>query len=293
MVTETVPGPLEGNSSINYTFNESADFSAFGMYEFVATVYLDDDADESNNSVYSNITNANCSPLGDLSYADGFHLFQVGTIDNYTGEGGTGYENFTNLHTDLEQGASHELTVTTGYGNQFIRVWIDFNDDYVFSLDELVVDNYEIADGQSDANAPYTETMQLIISESATLGEHVMRAKSNWNAGVPNDACEETTYGETEDYMVNIVESLSANNIQIENISIFPNPINNMLNVNVGSNIGLNYSIFNITGQTIFKGKIAEFNNRVDFSDLSEGIYFLRLIDSQLNKQNTYKLIKK
>jgi hypothetical protein len=293
MVTETVSGPLEGNSSINYTFNESADFSAFGMYEFVATVYLDDDADESNNSVYSNITNANCSPLGDLSYADGFHLFQVGTIDNYTGEGGTGYENFTNLHTDLEQGASHELTVTTGYGNQFIRVWIDFNDDYVFSLDELVVDNYEIADGQSDANAPYTETMQLIISESATLGEHVMRAKSNWNAGVPNDACEETTYGETEDYMVNIVESLSTNNIQIENISIFPNPINNMLNVNVGSNIGLNYSIFNITGQTIFKGKFAEFNNRVDFSDLSEGIYFLRLIDSQLNKQNTYKLIKK
>ena len=293
MVTETVSGPLEGNSSINYTFNESADFSAFGMYEFVATVYLDDDADESNNSVYSNITNANCSPLGDLSYADGFHLFQVGTIDNYTGEGGTGYENFTNLHTDLEQGASHELTVTTGYGNQFIRVWIDFNDDYVFSLDELVVDNYEIADGQSDANAPYTETMQLIISESATLGEHVMRAKSNWNAGVPNDACEETTYGETEDYMVNIVESLSANNIQIENISIFPNPINNMLNVNVGSNIGLNYSIFNITGQTIFKGKFTEFNNRVDFSDLSEGIYFLRLIDSQLNKQNTYKLIKK
>jgi hypothetical protein len=293
MVTETVSGPLEGNSSINYTFNESADFSAFGMYEFVATVYLDDDADESNNSVYSNITNANCSPLGDLSYADGFHLFQVGTIDNYTGEGGTGYENFTNLHTDLEQGASHELTVTTGYGNQFIRVWIDFNDDYVFSLDELVVDNYEIADGQSDANAPYTETMQLIISESATLGEHVMRAKSNWNAGVPNDACEETTYGETEDYMVNIVESLSTNNIQIENISIFPNPINNMLNVNVGSNIGLNYSIFNITGQTIFKGKFTEFNNRVDFSDLSEGIYFLRLIDSQLNKQNTYKLIKK
>lgn len=293
MVTETVSGPIEGNSSINYTFNESADFSAFGMYEFVATVYLDDDADESNNSVYSNITNANCSPLGDLSYADGFHLFQVGTIDNYTGEGGTGYENFTNLHTDLEQGASHELTVTTGYGNQFIRVWIDFNDDYVFSLDELVVDNYEIADGQSDANAPYTETMQLIISESATLGEHVMRAKSNWNAGVPNDACEETTYGETEDYMVNIVESLSTNNIQIENISIFPNPINNMLNVNVGSNIGLNYSIFNITGQTIFKGKFTEFNNRVDFSDLSEGIYFLRLIDSQLNKQNTYKLIKK
>ena len=31
-----------------------------------------------------------------------------------------------------------------------------------------------------------------------------MRAKTNWQAGVPNDACEETQYGETEDYSANI-----------------------------------------------------------------------------------------
>ena len=290
-VTEIVSGPLEGNTSINYTFNELADFSAFGMYEFVATVYLDDDADQSNNSVSSIITNANCSPLGDLSYADGFHLFQVGDINNYSGEGGVGYENFTNLSTDLDQGASQQLTVTTGYGNQYIRVWIDFNDDYIFSFDELVVDNFVIAAGSGAGT--YTETMQLVVPETAALGEHVMRAKSNWNAGVPNDACEETTYGETEDYMVNIVESLSDNNIQIENISIYPNPINNMLNISVGSNSGLNYSIFNITGQIIFKGKFTSSNNRVDFSDLSKGVYFLQVLDIQLNKQNTYKLIKK
>ena len=93
--------------------------------------------------------------------------------------------------------------------------------------------------------------------------------------------------------MVNIVESLSDNNIQIENISIYPNPINNMLNISVGSNSGLNYSIFNITGQIIFKGKFTSSNNRVDFSDLSKGVYFLQVLDIQLNKQNTYKLIKK
>ena len=81
-----------------------------------------------------------------------------------------------------------------------------------------------------------------------------MRAKSNWNGPVPDDACEETTYGETEDYMANIVESLSINSIQIENISIYPNPVNNILNINIGSNSDLNYSIFNITGQTIIKG---------------------------------------
>ena len=291
IVTETVSGPLQGNTSINYTFNQSADFSAFGMYEFVATVYLDNDADNSNNSASSNITNANCSPLGDLSYGDGFQLFQLGDINNNTGEGGIGYENFTNLSTDLEQGASHQLTVTTGYGNQFIRVWIDFNDDYIFSLDELVVDNYVMAVGS--ASGTYTEIMDLVIPANATLGQHVMRAKTNWNATVPDDACQETTYGETEDYMANIVESLSTNNIQIENISIYPNPIDNLLNINIGSNSNLNYSIFNITGQIIFKGEFANSNNRVNFSELSKGIYFLQVLNTQLNKQNTYKLIKK
>ena len=195
------------------------------------------------------------------------------------------------MSTDLEQGASHQLTVTTGYGNQYIRVWIDFNDDYIFSLDELVVDNFVMAPGGGAGT--YTETMQLVVPETAALGEHVMRAKTNWNASVPDDACEETTYGETEDYMANIVESLGTDNIQIENISIYPNPIINMLNVNIGANSDLNYSIFNITGQIIFKGRFTSSNNRVDFSDLSKGVYFLQVLDTQLNKQNSYKLIKK
>jgi hypothetical protein len=135
--------------------------------------------------------------------------------------------------------------------------------------------------------------MDLVVPANATLGQHIMRAKTNWNAPVPADACEETQYGETEDYMANIVESLDIDNIQIENISIYPNPIINMLNVNIGSNSNLNYSIFNITGQIILKGSFVKYNNRVNFSELSKGIYFLQVLDTQLNKQNTYKLIKK
>ena len=288
-ITETVAGPLEGNSSISYSFNQTLDLSAFGVYEISVSVNIENDADSNNDSLTITVNNSNCSPTADTSYGDGFQLFEVGDISNTSA--GEGYADFTNLSTDLEQGSSHNLTVTTGYGNQYIRVWIDFNDDYTFSLDELVVDNFVIASGA--ASGSYTENMDLVVPANAALGPHIMRAKSNWNAPVPDDACEETQYGETEDYMANIVESLGTDNIQIENISIYPNPINNLLNVNVGSNSGLNYSIFNITGQIIFKGKFTSSNNRVDFSDLSKGVYFLQLIDKQLNKQNSYKLIKK
>ena len=49
------------------------------------------------------------------------------------------------MSTDLEQGMEYELTVTTGYGDQYIKVWIDYNDDLDFTEDEVVVNNHIIA----------------------------------------------------------------------------------------------------------------------------------------------------
>jgi hypothetical protein len=287
-VTETVAGPLAGNSSIDYIFTQTLDLSAFGSYEIVASVYIENDSDDSNNTISVTVNNVNCAPTGDNSFGDGFQLFQVGDINNTSA--GEGYGDFTNLSTNLEQGSTNDLTVTTGYGNQYVRVWIDFNDDFVFSLDELVVDNYVIEVG--GAAGTWTETMQLVVPDDGTLGEHIMRAKTNWNAPVPDDACEETQYGETEDYMVNIVESLGFSNIQIDNISVYPNPVSNLLNVNTGTNNDLSYSIFNIMGQSISNGKLTTIDNRIDFSQLSKGVYFFNIFNRELNKQNTYKLIK-
>ena len=96
-------------------------------------------------------------------------------IDNPSGCEG-GYSNFTNLSTDLVVGDTYDVTVTTGYGDQHVRIWIDYNDDFIFSLDEMVVSDYEIANGQGQGS--YTETFQMTIPEGAVLGTHTMRIKS-------------------------------------------------------------------------------------------------------------------
>ena len=57
--------------------------------------------------------------------------------------------------------------------------------------------------------------------------------KTNWNSPVPDDACEETQYGETEDYSVNIVESLGIQILDDSLVDIFPNPSNGLYNVEV------------------------------------------------------------
>ena len=155
----------------------------------------------------------------DCSFNDGFQFVQIGDIENVSGC--EGYGNFTDLSTDLELGSTNQLTLTTGYGNQNVKVWIDYNDDLAWSNDELVVDNYVMAVGS--AGGSFTESIAISIPADAPVGEHVMRIKSNWNAAVPADSCELTQYGETEDYTVNIVESLSLIEIDDSLIKIYPN----------------------------------------------------------------------
>ena len=286
-VTETVDGPLAGNSSTDYIFTQTADLSAFGLYEITATVNIENDSDESNNSISVNVNNSNCTPTGDLSFGDGFHLFQVGDINNNTGSGGPGYEDFTNLSTDLEQGSTNDLTVTTGYGNQNIRVWIDFNDDFVFTLDEVVVDNYVIAPG--GAAGSYTETMQLVVPDDATLGEHIMRAKTNWNAPVPDDACEETNYGETEDYIVNIVESLAIDDSILANSEFrIISQDNNQFNISLSTlyNDDISFSVYNVSGQVIVFNNISKNSDKylydLDMSYAAAGVYLVKMGNSSI-----------
>ena len=286
-VTETVDGTLAGNSSTDYIFTQTADLSAFGLYEITATVNIENDSDESNNSISVNVNNSNCTPTGDLSFGDGFHLFQVGDINNNTGEGGPGYEDFTNLSTDLEQGSTNDLTVTTGYGNQNIRVWIDFNDDFVFTLDEVVVDNYVIAPGS--AAGDYTETMQLVVPDDATLGEHIMRAKTNWNAPVPDDACEETNYGETEDYIVNIVESLGIDDSILANSEFrIISQDNNQFNISLSTlyNDDISFSVYNVSGQVIVFNNISKNSDKylydLDMSYAAAGVYLVKMGNSSI-----------
>ena len=284
-VTETVPGPLTGNSSLDYIFSQSLDLSAFGSYEIVASVYLENDSDDSNNTISVTVNNVNCAPTGDNSFGDGFQLFQVGDINNTSA--GDGYSDFTDLSTALEQGSTNDLTVTTGYGNQYVRVWIDFNDDFVFSLDELVVDNYVISVG--GAAGTWTETMQLVVPDDGTLGEHIMRAKTNWNAPVPDDACEETQYGETEDYMANIVESLGIDDSALgsSDFKIITQD-NNQFNVSLTTiyNEDISFSVYNVSGQVIVFNNISKNSQKyiynLDMSYAAAGIYLVKMGNSSI-----------
>lgn len=220
---------------------------------------------------------------------DGFQLFQLGDIFNESQC--EGYGDFMNISTELFQNSTNELTVTTGYGDQYVKVWIDYNDDLEFTNEEIVVDDYILAPGQGPGS--YTETINLVIPENALVGPHILRAKTNWAADVPDDPCSITTYGETEDYTVIIIESLMSlneNNLPLAPV-IYPNPTDGKVTVDLKSTYkNISVKLNDVLGRELFT-KFYNEAQELHFSvNEPSGVYFLKIATE--NKKLVFRLIK-
>ena len=132
---------------------------------------------------------------------DGFTDFAVEEIVNF-GSGcadNTGYSGWSEYYdlgpAFLIPGQTHDFIMKTGYNNQEVCIWIDFNDDGDLTGDERILTDFEL----SSAGQLYTAS--VLIPNNAMPGLHKMRARTNWQ-GSSADPCESYTYGEAEDYFV-------------------------------------------------------------------------------------------
>ncbi|MBV1922608.1 MAG: fibronectin type III domain-containing protein [Flavobacteriaceae bacterium] len=122
---------------------------------------------------------------------------QLNTIDN--GSGAQFYSDFTAISTDLSEGQSYTVTVTptwtgTIYSEGY-AVWIDYNHNGDFT------DSGELV--WSKAASTDTPNSGSFTVPSGTSKESVrMRVSMKYN-GIPT-SCETFTYGEVEDYTVNL-----------------------------------------------------------------------------------------
>lgn len=297
-VVENYNGTIAGGANAPFTFATQADLSTPGnTYTIASQTNLNGDSNTSNDATTKDVTNAliYCNPNLDCSFGDGFELIAVNEIDNASGC--EGYGDFTNLVANFDEDSTSELTVTTGYGDQNVRGWIDFNDDGVFDLTEVVVENFVIAPGQGAGT--FTETTDLIIPAGVPNGLHRMRFKSNWQAPVPDDACEETSYGETEDYtamvgVLGIEDQTMANSDLI--VTSLPN---NQFNISLITeyNERASIGIYNILGQTLAYNFVEKegdrFNYQLDMSYAAAGVYIIKMGDPNSNSYKSAKIIVK
>lgn len=290
-VEEQFIGELGPGESISYTFTQTVDLSFLGTYGITSYTSLPNDSDLLNDTIYKVVEHAICHPELNCSFGDGIQKFQLGEIDNLSGCEEGGFGDFSFLSTELDSGSTNELTVTTGYGDQHVRVWIDFNDNFSYEVDEIVVDDFIIAPGQNEGS--FTETMDLVIPSGSTPGEHRLRAKTNWQETVPDDACQETTYGETEEYTVVIVEPIIDDINQLySNVNFTVNTLGNgrFEFIIEGIDEKVNIEIHNSAGQKVFDESNVPVSGsliyKVNLSDQAAGFYLVKIGNENFIKTN-------
>lgn len=281
-VIENVAGPVMGQSTLSYTFNEQGTFEELGDYDIWASTSLPGDIDTANDPTEVTVTKEICSPEADCSLGDGIIAFELELIDNNSGCDDGGYGDYTNMSTGLSAGTTHTATLTTGWGSQFVKSWIDLNDNYLFENSEVIINDFEIAAGEGEGS--YTENIDYPVPGDAAIGQHLMRVKTNWNDDVPDDPCEDTNYGETEDYTVEIgATDIDANPFG-ENELIVATMGGNNFNFSLYAPSVPKYLIFqvrDIQGKLIVENKVypngGHFQYELDMSHAASGNYLVKM----------------
>ncbi len=148
-----------------------------------------------------------CIPSANCTYGDGLTGFALEDINNMdSGCSPDGYGDFTDMITDLTPGGTYTVSLQTGYGSQMACLWIDFNNNKEFDADELLINDFEL----EIAGEIYE--VDITIPETANGGMKRMRVRANW-LNSASDPCMDFTYGETEDYTVNITGGVLTVNV--------------------------------------------------------------------------------
>ena len=213
----------------------------------------------------------------------------LGSINN-TSTGTAGYENFTALSTNLVRSTANTITITPAWTStvysEGYAVWIDYNKNGLFTdAGELVF--------SKAASTATPATGSFTIPATATLGATRMRVSMGYNA-IPT-SCQSFTYGQVEDYTVNITASFAItatnelNSVEGLSFNLYPNPVENILNVSMIDNRKATYRIYSMIGQEVKSGNLNQ--NEISVSNLESGLYIFEVNDGE--KTITKKFVKK
>lgn len=232
-----------------------------------------------------------CASKGNSVADEYIDYVSLRNVANTTGAN-AGYGNFTSLVANLPYG-SNTITYSAGFTGsaytEYWRVWIDYNKNGTFETTEQVVS------GSSSSSANLSTT--FTVPTTALAGTTRMRVAMKYNAAPTS--CETFSYGEVEDYTVNIgaaaVNGIAnfgnelANDSNVYDFDMYPNPVESTLTISVFDDREVSYKIYNLMGQTVKANKLNQ--SEINVADIPSGLYIFEINDGQ--KTITKKFIKK
>lgn len=151
----------------------------------------------------------------DCDEGDGVEVLNItgasSTSINYasTACNAAAYWNLTNTSITFEQGGSYSGNAMSGYYDNIMSIWIDFNNNNTFESSEKLVSEVAIDDISSTS-------FSIVIPGTAQTGTHRMRVMAGFNSSTPPVVLDPCNYspvfngpilwsGRVQDFTVNII----------------------------------------------------------------------------------------
>lgn len=288
---------IEGATSLNLTMEEGIATST--QFRFtIACEFGNTDTSEPFEVSLNSAEECYCEPEYALGCDDGDVINQV-RIEDEVGEvifqndsncSETGYTDYTQeLQTpELMQGDTYTMNITSQSevpDEDDVRVWLDYNQDGVFVNSEEIGNT---AGGGLDEEGEFG--FQFSIPEGLELGTYRIRVRMAWLGGDDIEPCVNKSYGEAEDYAVEITENMGVETSVFDQFSFYPNPVENQLNLSAETPIE-NLKVYNMLGQEVLQKSPNTTEIQLQTQDLASGIYWIKV--SLQGIQKSYQLIKK
>ena len=187
----------EGTTSISYLASDACGNNE--TCSFIITVSVDNQPP----------SNSYCESQGNTPWNEWISNVSLEQINNTSSK--TTYSDFTNEIATVAQGGAYTLNVTAAYSWQsndnYLRVWIDFNQDNIFQESTELVLSEVFEEGNGGATSSLGTTV-INIPSNAVAGTTRMRVALKRDAFA--GPCESFAFGEVEDYGINISTASNA-----------------------------------------------------------------------------------
>ena len=158
----------------------------------------------------------------------------------------------------------------------YVKAWIDYNDDNSFSALEEIYDN--------EIKAGIYDSISVTIPDDTEI-DKFLKIRVLVDLNPISDACHAPQYGQAEDYSIyvytmNEITSIRNTNNH-KNIIITPNPVSKILNIQFESDEKNNYHVLDLQGRVVQTGALKNSTHQIDVSNYRKGVYILSIKTSK------------
>ena len=135
--------------------------------------------------------------------------------------------------------------------------------------------------GANTTNTTYSYPLNALNSETNVIFRFVFHSDETVNRPGVN----------IDDFLIN--GTLSSQNFDLQNISIYPNPSNGLFNISLGNLEPDSIEVYDVLGKLILnkdKVFVSNFQTNIDLTSATKGVYFVKI---NIQGQKTVKRIVK